>query len=321
MANRCDETYEQRIRDWIAVFNQDLANETRSSAFVFHRNHACYGNSDFSRAYAFDKNPLRWSSTTFRPTRDYSETFRTALSELDSSRPLPPLFDLSRPRTPVLIPSPTPEVTSDHGLEEHPPEDEDDQIPDLFANLFEEEEVNQTAGQLEELSIHTTNPPPNPLNPPSPPSEPESDTMADQPAPAPRPMELRINVPEAFDGNREKTKQFLNKVVTYLSINADVYTTDERKIGYTLSFMTGGLAERWANTWRDSHINNDGTLNFGTWGNFYTEVVNFFKEEGGPMKAAIKLANIKMTGTADAYTDEFRDLVQRAGLTDDIAIV
>jgi hypothetical protein len=51
-------------------------------------------------------------------------------------------------------------------------------------------------------------------------------------------------------------------------------------------------------------------LNFGTWAAFYTEVDDFFKEEGGPMKAAIKLANIKMTGTADAYVDQFKDLVQ-----------
>jgi hypothetical protein len=138
--------------------------------------------------------------------------------------------------------------------------------------------------------------------------------------PTARPTEMRINVPEPFDGDRQKTKQFLNKVVVYLSLNGEVYNTDERKIGYTLALMDKGLAERWANTWRDTHIVT-GTLNFGTWAAFYTEVEDFFKEEGGPMKAAIKLANIKMSGTADAYVDQFKDLVQRAGLTNDIAII
>lgn len=70
-------------------------------------------------------------------------------------------------------------------------------------------------------------------------------------------------------------------------------------------------------------MDDDGNLTFGTWAAFYKEVTDAFLEEGGQMKAAIKLASLKMSGNmaAETYIDDFKDLVQRSGLKDNIAII
>ena len=53
-------------------------------------------------------------------------------------------------------------------------------------------------------------------------------------------------MPKAYDGSPTTVKYWLNSVRTYLLINKDVYSTDDKKVGYTLSFMTEGTAKSWA---------------------------------------------------------------------------
>ena len=61
-----------------------------------------------------------------------------------------------------------------------------------------------------------------------------------------KPTELHLNTPKAYDGSPITAKYWLNSVRTYLLIDKDVYSTDDKKVGYALSFMTEGTAKSWA---------------------------------------------------------------------------
>lgn len=57
--------------------------------------------------------------------------------------------------------------------------------------------------------------------------------------------EIKMSLPKEFDGDRTKTKAFLADVRLYLKLNHSIYDTDDKKIGFILSFMKGGTAGPW----------------------------------------------------------------------------
>jgi Domain of unknown function (DUF4939) len=59
------------------------------------------------------------------------------------------------------------------------------------------------------------------------------------------PKELNLNKPEAFDGNRNNFKDFLQNVEVYMDVNHKTYNSDLRKIAFVLLFMTAGAASTW----------------------------------------------------------------------------
>ena len=65
-----------------------------------------------------------------------------------------------------------------------------------------------------------------------------------------KPIELRIGIPEAYDGSFETLRQWLNGVQLYLLMNKDVYNNDDKKIVFVLSYMTKGPALTWATTFQ-----------------------------------------------------------------------
>jgi hypothetical protein len=94
--------------------------------------------------------------------------------------------------------------------------------------------------------------------------------------PAPAMREIRLNVPPQFDGNRKKYTNFIQAVLLYLGINQHILTTNEQKIGFTLSYMT----EKEASLWRDSWIRQNqtaGVLTYPTWATFLTDLNMAFK--------------------------------------------
>jgi Domain of unknown function (DUF4939) len=60
-----------------------------------------------------------------------------------------------------------------------------------------------------------------------------------------RTKELNLNKPEAFNGNRDGFKEFLQNIEVYMDINHETYNNDLRKVAFVLSFMTTGLAATW----------------------------------------------------------------------------
>jgi Domain of unknown function (DUF4939) len=63
--------------------------------------------------------------------------------------------------------------------------------------------------------------------------------------PANRSKELNLNKLEAFNGNQEGFKEFLQNVEVYMDVNHETYNNNLRKIAFVLSFMTTGSAATW----------------------------------------------------------------------------
>jgi len=61
-------------------------------------------------------------------------------------------------------------------------------------------------------------------------------------------VELRTGAPIAFDGNIRKASRWLHSVKAYFTVNAAVYSTDEKKVVTTLAYMMEGTASSWSDT-------------------------------------------------------------------------
>ena len=132
------------------------------------------------------------------------------------------------------------------------------------------------------------------------------------------PKELSLNKPEGFTGKHEKFTTWLLSVRTYLMMNSHVYDTNEKQIGFTLSYMTGGSALAFKENYIEGCIS-DG-LNFFIAESF-AAFVKKLKDvyEVGDIKATsmLHLANIKQGNRPLAeYSSQFLMLMKRAGIED-----
>jgi Domain of unknown function (DUF4939) len=104
-------------------------------------------------------------------------------------------------------------------------------------------------------------------------------TMA-QPAPTNGAKELNLNKPEAFDGNRNNFKNFLQTVEVYMDVNHETYNNDLRKIAFVLSFMTAGAASTWKAQFIDEAYNRPAPANpndkLGTYAQFRKDLTEAF---------------------------------------------
>ena len=64
---------------------------------------------------------------------------------------------------------------------------------------------------------------------------------------------IRMRTPPNFDGDKAKYKEWINLVEGYLDANSKMYDTNEKKIGFALSFMTSGNAAKWRIAKRREH--------------------------------------------------------------------
>jgi hypothetical protein len=61
-------------------------------------------------------------------------------------------------------------------------------------------------------------------------------------------VELHAGAPVAFDGNIRKASRWLHSVKAYFTVNAAVYSTDEKKVVTALAYMMEGTASSWSDT-------------------------------------------------------------------------
>ena len=134
-----------------------------------------------------------------------------------------------------------------------------------------------------------------------------------------RVTERKIRQPSDFDGNRDDAQNFLLTCRTYLRLNKDLYTTDEEKIIFVISFMVGGSAGPFKDALEMEAYTIDPTTSaekgFGTFKDFLKKFQEAF-EPLNPVESAInKMKALQQTGTADDYISAFRPLAIRSGIT------
>jgi hypothetical protein len=87
-------------------------------------------------------------------------------------------------------------------------------------------------------------------------------------------VKLHAGAPVAFDSNIRKASQWLHSVKAYFTVNAAVYSTDEKKVVTTLTYMMEGTAASWSDTFYQ--VCEGRTARYGTWADFEKEFWEMF---------------------------------------------
>jgi hypothetical protein len=126
------------------------------------------------------------------------------------------------------------------------------------------------------------------------------------------PKELNLNKPEAFDGNQNNFKDFLQTVEVYMDINHETYNNDLRKIAFVLLFMTAGAASTWKAQFIDEAYNRPAPANpndkLGTYIQFrkdLTEAFAMFDSVGDALDELRSLRK-KKTESIDEHIAKFK---------------
>ena len=110
--------------------------------------------------------------------------------------------------------------------------------------------------------------------------------------------EAKFNVPKAFSGKRGDLKKFLQTCRMYLQTNSEMYNTDERKVVFTLSFMTEGDVANWKDQWLDE-LEEEATkkksskLDFGNYEDFLDLLKKDFAEYDAPGDALNEMKTLR----------------------------
>lgn len=146
--------------------------------------------------------------------------------------------------------------------------------------------------------------------------------------------EIKLNPPQEFNGDRTKTKEFVNSVRLHMVINPKIFSTDQLKKAYTLSFMKGGTAGPWAQAEINRLIANvntlDTTISVGptttpsleTFEVFLIRLEKEFSDSVSKLSAQMKLQTLRQGGKpVDDYISEFRTAAINSGITEDAALI
>jgi hypothetical protein len=152
-----------------------------------------------------------------------------------------------------------------------------------------------------------------PMNPTSPlinPEPTEREFLVDK-SPV---KEKSINKPTPFTGDRKTVEIFLLECQVYLQTNRRIYTTDEDRIAFILSYMNEKEALRWKQTYLRSLINDDGEIIYPTTKDFIKLLMHYFKPADQARDATHQLNLLKQgKKSAEEIITEFRLLVSQAG--------
>ena len=127
-----------------------------------------------------------------------------------------------------------------------------------------------------------------------------------------------INKLTPFNGDRRKIITFIQECCMYLQINKRIYTTNEDKVAFVLSYMMEKEALKWKQTYLCSIINDEGEIIFPTFKQFISILNHYFKPANWTRDAAHQFKILKQgKKTAEEVIMEFQLLVAEAGYSFD----
>jgi hypothetical protein len=109
-----------------------------------------------------------------------------------------------------------------------------------------------------------------------------------------KPSKLCLSQPESFNRAHSKAMPWMCSIQRYITINSAIYNTDDKKVGFALSFMKKGTAATWADTFTAAKLTGGGT-SFGKWTDFYDKFKEFFKHANSTANALAWLTTQRMT--------------------------
>jgi hypothetical protein len=132
--------------------------------------------------------------------------------------------------------------------------------------------------------------------------------------------EIKVKTPETFDGRPENTKRWLGSIQRYLDMNSHVYSDNDKKILFALSYLQEGTAESWVEDFTEeaTKIGTSGqSKGYGSFTDFKTAFLSSFGPANVAAAAMQDLTKLRQS-TCDSLTDyvaEFKLLAGRAGIT------
>jgi hypothetical protein len=133
-------------------------------------------------------------------------------------------------------------------------------------------------------------------------------------------VELHAGAPVAFDGNIRRASHWLHSVKAYFTINAAVYSTDEKKVVTALAYMTEGMASSWSDTFYQ--LCEGRMAKYGTWADFEKEFREMFIPADASIVALNKIQKLQQLGRSlTSYISEFRSLVAVANVKESHVLI
>jgi hypothetical protein len=133
-------------------------------------------------------------------------------------------------------------------------------------------------------------------------------------------VKLRTGAPVAFDGNIRKASHWLHSVKAYFTVNAAVYSTDEKKVVTALTYMMEGMASSWSDTFYQ--LCEGRTAKYGTWADFEKEFREMFIPANASIVVLNKIQKLKQLGRSlTSYVAEFRSLVAVANVKESHVLI
>ena len=130
--------------------------------------------------------------------------------------------------------------------------------------------------------------------------------------------EIALKKPNAFNGDRENFKEFLQSVEVYMDVNHEVYQNALIKIAFILSFMNSGPAATWKYQFIDEKLKQPPPTNpndeLRQYANSRKELVNAFSMFDSVGDALNKLwaLRMKMGSSIDEHIAKFKLLAAAA---------
>jgi RNase H-like domain found in reverse transcriptase/Reverse transcriptase (RNA-dependent DNA polymerase)/Integrase zinc binding domain/Chromo (CHRromatin Organisation MOdifier) domain/Retrotransposon gag protein len=149
-----------------------------------------------------------------------------------------------------------------------------------------------------------------------------------------RPVEVRLPLPETYDGSRTKLKAFLMQAELYIGFNGHMFSIEPQKVLWAASFMRGRAFE-WIQTFTNDHLANLGITGpdgkviqedtrdsetqilFHTWNNFKVKINRMFGDIDEERTAERAMQYLRQKGAATAYAAEFQQYSFRTSWNDD----
>ena len=134
---------------------------------------------------------------------------------------------------------------------------------------------------------------------------------------------LRPSPPLDFDGERSKGRAFLNSCELYMALVPSRFPSDELRIRWVYSFMKSGRAALFVDRVFRQEAKT-GVQAFGSWSDFRNKFLSEFCPQNETQLALAKLETSSYhqgKRTVEEYIDHFRDLIDRAGYVEGLAIV
>ena len=129
---------------------------------------------------------------------------------------------------------------------------------------------------------------------------------------------VKLRDPAEFDGNTHEAREFVMDCDMYLDMNPHIYNDDTKKIIYVLSHMRKGNAAAFK-----EHVVLKAQMDrkYPSYADFKKLFEQSFLSSDTKAEAMMELTQLKQTGSADAYVNDFKMKAARAQLKDEQALL